>query len=141
MGPVGADWAGGADWSGGTGDMWQGRDAGPVVRPYALTGGRTEPADGEVIDLVTVVVAAPRAAEAQDAVPLNPEQRRILSRCRQPITVADLASDMALPLGVIRVLLADLAVEGRIRVLPQRPLDEQPSADLLQEVLHGLRAL
>jgi Protein of unknown function (DUF742) len=125
----------------GAGDKWRGRDSGPVVRPYALTGGRTEPADGEMLDLVTVVVALPRPADAQDAAPATPEQRRILSLCRQPVTVADLASDTALPLGVIRVLLADLTAEARIRVLPQRPPDEQPSADLLREVLHGLRAL
>ena len=36
---------------------WVRRDLGPVVRPYAVTGGRTEPADGEVLDLVAVVVA------------------------------------------------------------------------------------
>jgi hypothetical protein len=123
------------------GEEWRGRDSGPVVRPYALTGGRTEPADGEILDLVAVVVALPRAADARDGSPASPEQRQILGLCRQPTTVADLASDTALPLGVLRVLLADLTLAGRIRVLPQRPLDEQPSADLLREVLHGLRAL
>jgi hypothetical protein len=39
------------------------------------------------------------------------------------------------------VLLADLTLQGRITVIPQRPADEQPSAELLKEVLHGLRAL
>ena len=29
---------------------WVDRDAGPVVRPYALTGGRTEPATGAAGD-------------------------------------------------------------------------------------------
>jgi Protein of unknown function (DUF742) len=123
------------------GDEWRVRDLGPVVRPYALTGGRTEPADGEILDLVTIVVATPRPADGLDAVPASPEQRRILSLCRQPSTVADLASDTALPLGVLRVLLADLTVAGRVSVMPQRPVDEQPTADLLREVLHGLRAL
>ena len=33
------------------GDRWRGRNSGPVVRPYAVTGGRTEPAGGEVLDV------------------------------------------------------------------------------------------
>ncbi len=124
-----------------SGDMWVGRDAGPVVRPYALTGGRTEPADGEVLDLIAVIVAASPAEDADDPIGLSPEHRRILGLCRRPVTVADVAADTTLPVGVIRVLLADLIVQGRLTVLPQRPADEPPSADLLKEVLHGLRAL
>ena len=125
----------------GAGDKWVDREAGPVVRPYALTGGRTEPVGGEVLDLVALVVAAGRAAGPGDSRNLTPEHARILSLCRQPITLVDLAAATALPVGVVRVLLADLILQGRIRVLPQRPPDEQPSADLLKEVLHGLRAL
>ncbi len=123
------------------GDKWDDRDSGPVVRPYALTGGRTEPADGEVLDLIAVVVASDQAAGADDPIGLSPEHRKILGLCRQPVTVADVASDTALPLGVVRVLLADLILQGRITALSQRPAGEQPRADLLKEVLHGLRAL
>ena len=55
--------------------------------------------------------------------------------------MADVASDTGLPVGVIRVLLADLIQQGRIKVLRSRPADQKPSAQLLREVLHGLRAL
>jgi uncharacterized protein DUF742 len=123
------------------GDKWDARDAGPVVRPYALTGGRTEPADGEVLDLIAIVVASAKAASTNDSVALSPEHRKILSLCRDPVTVADLASDTSLPLGVVRVLLADLIVVGQITVLPNQPIGELPRAELLREVLHGLRAL
>jgi len=123
------------------GGKWDARDAGPVVRPYALTGGRTEPADGEVLDLIAIVVASDRAASAGNALALSPEHRRILGLCREPATVADIASDIALPLGVVRVLLADLILQGQIRVLPHQPAGEQPRVELLREVLHGLRAL
>ena len=119
---------------------WVDRNAGPVVRPYAVTGGRTEPADGEVLDLITIVVEAGHGV-AGDPIDFSPEHRRIVSLCRRPATVADVASDTALPLGVVRVLLADLIQSGRIKVLPQRPTGQQPSTDLLREVLHGLRAL
>jgi hypothetical protein len=124
----------------GAGDKWIDRDSGPVVRPYALTGGRTEPEDGEVLDLIALVVARPEA-EDDDPIGLSPEHRKILALCRRPATVADVASDTALPVGVIRVLLADLVLQDRVTVLPQRSADEQPSTDLLKEILHGLRAL
>lgn len=125
----------------GADDKWVDRDAGPVVRPYALTGGRTEPAGGGVLDLIAVVVASHQGQGADDPINLSPEHRRILSLCRRQITVADVASDTALPVGVIRVLLADLILQGRLTVRPQQAAGEQSGTDLLQEVLHGLRAL
>lgn len=121
-------------------NKWVDRNAGPVVRPYAVTGGRTEPADGEMLDLITIVVDAGHGGDS-DAIDFSPEHRRIVTLCRRPATVADVASDTALPLGVVRVLLADLIQTGRIKVLHQRPAGQQPSTDLLREVLHGLRAL
>ena len=123
------------------GDKWDAKDSGPVVRPYAVTGGRTEPADGEVLDLIAVVVASGTAAGTGDLMAFSPEHRRIFGLCRERATVADIASDTALPLGVVRVLLADLIVQGRVTVLPHQPAGERPRAELLQEVLHGLRAL
>lgn len=125
----------------GVGGKWVDRDSDPVVRPYAVTGGRTEPADGEVLDLIAVIMAARRPAEPTDQLALSPEHRRILNLCRHPATVADVASDTGLPVGVIRVLLADLIQQGRVKVLPGRPAGQKPSAQLLREVLHGLRAL
>src|SRR5215470_989458 len=124
-----------------TGDKWVDRNAGPVVRPYALTGGRTKPTSGTILDLITVIVASAWTQEFDDSVGLSPEHRRILGLCRGPATVADVASAIALPVGVVRVLLADLIMQGRITVVPQRPVGEEPSAALLKEVLHGLRAL
>jgi hypothetical protein len=124
-----------------SGDKWDARDTGPVVRPYALTGGRTETAGGEVLDLIAVVVATGQAAAPGDPLDLSPEHRKILGLCREPAALADVASDMALPLGVVRVLLGDLILQGRLTVLEQRHTGEQPPADLLREVLHGLRAL
>jgi hypothetical protein len=119
-------------------DMWVDRDSGPVVRPYALTGGRTEPATGEMLDLISIVARS--GAGDRDQAGLSPECRKILALCGNPVTVADVASDTALPLGVVRVLLADLLVQGRLTVLRQNA-GERPSTDLLEEVLDGLRAL
>jgi hypothetical protein len=121
---------------------WVRRDLGPVVRPYAVTGGRTEPADGEVLDLVAVVVAVGRDSEVgDDPIRQTPEHRKILRLCQRPVTVADIASDTALPVGVVRVLLADLILEETVRVVRNRPAVQLPGNDVLKEILNGLRAL
>lgn len=57
------------------------------------------------------------------------------------MTVADAAADVALPLGVVRVLLADLIQQKLITVQPRRAVRPQASPDLLREVLNGLRSL
>lgn len=121
---------------------WVRRDTGPVVRPYAVTGGRTTPADGEVLDVVAVVVASDKNAAANDD-PLRqtPEHRKILGLCQRPVTVADIASDTALPVGVVRVLLADLILQQAVIVIRNRPVAQLPGNDVLKEILNGLRAL
>jgi hypothetical protein len=118
-------------------DRWLDRDAGPVVRPYALTGGRTRPS-GETFDLVSMVVTI-RGSRAEPH-GLEPEHLVVLRRCRLPISVADLAADLDLPLGVVRILIADLRERGLVAVhqpVPARLADPQ----LLREVADGLRRL
>jgi hypothetical protein len=115
------------------------RATGPVVRPYLLTGGRTKPAHGELLDLIAVVVA--REGVEGDRVTLSPEHRRILRLCKRPAAVADVASGIGLPLGVARVLLADLIVAEWVTVLREPTADAQASRHLIEEILHGLRAL
>ena len=123
------------------GDKWRRRDSGPVVRPYAVTGGRTEPADGKMLDLLAVVVVAGLLARNDETAKLTPEHRRILDLCRRQITVADIAADTGLPVGVVRVLLADLTAQGAVTVVRERPAGQRTGNDVLQEILNGLRAL
>jgi hypothetical protein len=120
-------------------DRWLDREAGPVVRPYAVTKGRTAPAAGTSLGLIDVVVAAPDPDRPAD-LRLGPEHRQILARCGRPITVVDLASDLDLPVGVVRVLLSDLSQHGMVRVLatPRGPVSNER---LLRDVLDGLHAL
>jgi hypothetical protein len=119
-------------------DRWQDRYPGPFVRPYAITRGRTAPSDGSFIGLIDIVVAVSSLPQA--AMNLGPEHRELLLRCRHPVAVADLASEVDLPTGVIRVLLSDLRESGCVRIFrpQQRPDSNQR---LLQEVLDGLRTL
>jgi hypothetical protein len=106
-----------------------------------VTGGRTEPVDGEVLDLIAVVVATGRRGKADEPATLTPEHRRILGLCKRQVTVADIAAETALPVGVVRVLLADLMAQGAVTVVPKRPAGERTGNDVLQEILNGLRAL
>ena len=122
----------------GYGDRWFDREAGPVVRPYAVTKGRTLPSGGASFGLIDVVITA--SEHPSEHFRPGPEHRRILSLCRRPIPVADLTSEIDLPLGVVRVLLGDLASEGMVRVLSTQ---KQPVTDerLLRMVLDGLESL
>jgi len=119
-------------------ERWLDRDAGPVVRPYAVTKGRTMPASGSLVGLIDVVIAAGDRMAAADA-RLGREHQRLLSRCRQPITVVDLASDADLPVGVVRVLVSDLSQYGMLRVVAT---SDGPANNerLLRDVLDALQA-
>ncbi|WP_027343475.1 DUF742 domain-containing protein [Hamadaea tsunoensis] len=114
---------------------WLDDDAGPVVRPYAITGGRTDPAG---FDLIAHVVAT--AGEAAIA-GRPPEQRAILAVAGNPVAVVEVAASVDLPLGVVRVLLADLHSEGLIERYDPPATPDGPNEQLLQAVIHGLRAI
>lgn len=118
-------------------NQWLDRDAGPVVRPYALTGGRTRPT-GESFDLLALVISS--ETTSTDDLPLEPECLEVLRRCRQPTPVADLASDLDLPLGVVRILLSDMRERGLVTIRPparNRLTDPQ----VLKDVADALRRL
>ena len=119
------------------GEMWLDRDAGPVVRHYALTAGRTRP-PGEKLDLIDVIIAV--IDTPADTRGLQPEHRRLIDLCRAPAAVAELASQIDLPLGVVRILLGDLRERGLVRVVKAPGRDTQLES-VLKSVLDGLRAL
>ena len=103
--------------------LWLDAQAGPVVRPYALTRGRTRPG-GEAFDLVSTVSIT--SAWVTDPDGLEPEHVSVLQLARRPTTVVDIASDVDLPLGVVRILLADLR-EARPDRDPGARADEDPT--------------
>jgi hypothetical protein len=108
-----------------------------VVRPYALVRGRTKPA-GAALDVISMVSSLRRSVP--DWPDLEPEHLALLRQCADPMSVADLASAIDLPLGVIRILLADLRDRELIRIDRPRP-ERLTDIRLLQEVADGLRRL
>ena len=120
-------------------DIWLDAQAGAVVRPYALTRGRTRHT-GAPFDLVSTVTAT--NARVADPGALAPEHVSVLQVVRRPTTVVDIASDVDLPLGVVRILLADLRDLGLVAINAPLPMKaRQVDKNTLREVLHGLRGL
>jgi len=117
------------------GPRWMDEEAGPFVRPYALTRGRTR-TSGATLDLIATVRTTGLSPGG-----LGPEQESILLAASTPISVADVAIELDLPVGVVRVLLGDLRDHGLISVSAPAAVGPRPSERILKEVINGLRAL
>jgi Protein of unknown function (DUF742) len=119
-------------------EVWLDEDAGPVVRPYAVTGGRTRPHAGE-FDLIALVVATQPVSAL--GLGLAPEHVAIVRLCQHPLSVAEISAHLDLPVGIVRVLLGDLLDEGLILTHQPPPASQPPSQRLLNAVINGLRSL
>jgi Protein of unknown function (DUF742) len=122
----------------GGGHDWLDEDAGPVVRPYTMTGGRARPFTGG-LTLLTYVEAlyAPEA----DLIHLQPEHRAILSMTRKALSLAEIAARLDLPVGVVRVLVGDLLQASLVSTFDSDATVNPPDENILQAVIDGLRAL
>ncbi|MCX4979443.1 MULTISPECIES: DUF742 domain-containing protein [unclassified Streptomyces] len=111
----------------------------PLVRPYAMTGGRTRPRYQLAIEALVHTTAQPHQMQGQ-----LPEHQRICNLCREIKSVAEISALLTIPLGVARILVADLAEAGLVAI-HQPGGDEsaggQPAVTLLERVLSGLRKL
>ncbi|MCT9091807.1 DUF742 domain-containing protein [Streptomyces sp. ASQP_92] len=111
-----------------------GRDDSPD-RLYTLTGGRSR-SGSDAFDLVTLVVT-----ESEPTPGMQSEHVAILRMCRFPTAVVEIAAELALPVTVVRILLADLHDTGRISARHPRSAHRLPDSDILEQVLVGLRNL
>lgn len=112
--------------------------AGPLVRPYTMTRGRTRPRDGAArLDMITIVMAAHEPGMES----LEPEQEAILRLCRKPLSVAELSARLDLPLTVVKVLVSDLVARGDVHTRAAVPVSQLPEKKVLQAVLDGIRRL
>ena len=110
----------------------------PLARPYARTGGRTRPdRDLSLEALVTTSEQGRRHDGAR-----TEEHRRICDFCTTARTVADIVAELQLPLGVMKVIVADMATAGLVLVhQPGLAFGDQSSREFMQRVLNGLHAL
>ena len=114
-----------------------GNEASSLVRPYAVTGGRTKPR----YQLQIEAMVAASHYEARDLSVLSPECQAILTFCRDWRSVAEVSAVLHMPLGVARVLIADMAMDGLVRVHQIDHAQGRPDINLLERVLSGLRKL
>ncbi|MFI9806725.1 DUF742 domain-containing protein [Streptomyces sp. NPDC052301] len=121
---------------------WFDDEAGPVVRPYAMTRGRTSSPAQHRLDLIAVVVTEPDAGDPEADPTLSPEHVEIVGLCGEtPQSVAELAAELDLPIGVVRVLIGDLVHAELVHVTRPVPPAELPDESILRDVISGLRAL
>ncbi|MEO7196043.1 MAG: DUF742 domain-containing protein [Pseudonocardiaceae bacterium] len=108
------------------------------MRPYTWTGGRTSP----VVDLAMETLVSTAASAFTTAPPASAEHRAVARLCRAPRSVAEVAALLSLPLGVARVLLADMSELGLVVVhRAANGSGDLPDIALMERVLSGLRRL
>src|SRR5512134_3625699 len=95
---------GGADEGGRT---WSGH----YRRPYTVTGGRTRSAHDD-LELETLVQTVTGIDEQHAE--LGREQRAIAALCQEVASVAEISGRLDLLLGVTRVLVVDMALQGMV---------------------------
>ncbi|WP_240506579.1 DUF742 domain-containing protein [Thermoactinospora rubra] len=127
-------------WTGDSTRPDRSRKASKLVRPYAVTGGRTAPRIKFAMEAL-VSVPAETASPQQDLSLLSPEFQAIMQLARQVRSIAEISALLRQPLGVVRVLIADMAAEGLIRVHQPALESGSPDLNLLERVLSGLRRL
>jgi hypothetical protein len=120
-------------------DGWDGPDDFRfVVRPYSWTQGRTRP----VQDLAVETLVS-TSDEGRDLTSIcSAEHAAIAQLCTDMRSVAEVAALLSLPLGVARVLLADMIDTGLVHV-HRNPTGwgDAPDLALLERVLDGLYRL
>ena len=109
---------------------------GSSLRPFLLTAGRVAGQDSIAIETQVVTTESGRTAVER----LGFERRDIVSLCGDPLSVAEIAAQLSLHLGVVRVLVGDLSADGHLSVyLPNS--DASTDVDTLLRVIRGLRAI
>lgn len=112
-------------------------DEEPLFRPYTVTGGRSEPR----FHLAMETLVSSSFIMEEDLALLTPEQDAIIRLCRSYRSVAEISALLKIPLGVARVLVADMVDEGFVRIHQPRLDEGQQDLNMLERVISGLRRL
>lgn len=116
-------------------DVDMGDETGRLVRPYAMTGGRT----GVDVDisLEAQIQASTRASQHLGA--YRWEAAKLIDLVETPMALIEIAARLEIPIGVARVLVSDLVDDGAVVV--HVPQQSQNYSSLLERVLDGVRNL
>ena len=116
---------------------WYDDAAGPLVRPYAVTRGRTRAVAAD-LNLITQVLAVDPHADARQ---LAPECAQILAFCDQPLSIAEIGARLSLPIAVTKILVSDLLDRQLVVTQSSTWRPDVPDRDMLQAVINGLRGI
>jgi hypothetical protein len=109
-----------------------------LVRPYALTGGRTRPRVDIAIEALVATTPNGRSGIGHQR---GSADEHVLALCKdRPLSLAEIAAHTRLPFGVARVLVGDLLTAGLVMMAGRTFVDGR-NADVLGQVLRGLRKL
>jgi len=109
-----------------------------LARPYARTRGRTRPDRNLALEAVVTTSERGRRHQGVSAV----EQRTICDFCTQARTVADIVAELRLPLGVVKVIVADMADAGLVHVhQPGLAFGDRSSREFTERLLRSLHDL
>ncbi|WP_442875941.1 DUF742 domain-containing protein [Amycolatopsis sp. NBC_01488] len=111
---------------------------GSRVRPYTRTGGRTRSDHNLALEALVSTSDDGRRYRGVRSV----EHRRICDLCLDTRSVAEIAAHLRLPLGVVKVLVGDMADIGLVLIhQTELILGDRSSREFMERVLAGLRAL
>jgi len=110
-------------------------ELGPLVRPYAVTRGRTRTGRPE-LQVITLVMTS-RPLEQIPRAGLDDEHVQILRWCQRPLSIVEVSSHLHLPISVVKILVGDLI--ARDLLISRSAVN--PDIKVLQAVINGIRRL
>jgi hypothetical protein len=111
-----------------------------LVRPYSRTGGRTKP--GRDLALEALVTTTVSGRDAWHSPLLTPEHTSVIELCSGTVSVAEIAARLAVPLGVARVIIADMVDLGLVEIMKtSSSIGDERDPAFLRRVLSGLQRL
>jgi hypothetical protein len=108
-----------------------------AVRPYAVTGGRTRSSSDLPIEALVQSLRAPAPGMTNETV-------KILDlTATEFLSIAELSAHVKLPVGIVRVIVSDLADEGKVRIhgIANGQSGLATSLSVLESVLNGISSL
>lgn len=109
---------------------------GRLIRPYAMTGGRTA-SDGPEIHLESQILASSEGTQRKGSYRF--EAARLIELVDTPMALVEVAARLEIPIGVARVIVADLVEDGSL--ILHLPVTTPTFTSLLEQVLDGVRNL
>jgi hypothetical protein len=110
-----------------------------VVPVYAITQGRTRSL-GRDLPWESMVTATKDGLTSMPR--LRFEHAHIIRFCQRPMSVAEVAAELGVPIGVARVLVSDLSSDGMLAVhVPNLRVNGQPRIEILERLVAGLKSM